>query len=137
MSKESIAHIEEQSPYEMSISVQGNQEILHIKHRDWKENQTFDSHFPIGGVQLFDMETRQPKEFVKTEEIENLYKRFLDEGASYHALVQMHGLRSLIDFFKMPAERQKAMLEVLNAGSSKKDAEMYANMPEQERKKYL
>lgn len=114
-----------------------NESILKIIITEDGKEKTFEAHWPKEGTQLFDLQTNERKEFIPTEDMKKMYDRFMSLGPSYHALVEMRDTRSLIDFFKLPVEKQKNLLDLLNMGSTKKEAERIMHMPAEEQKKYL
>lgn len=114
-----------------------NKSVLKITIKENGEEKTLEAHWPKEGVQLFDLQTNEKKEFIPTEGMKTMYDHFMSLGPSYHALVEMRETRSLIDFFALSPEKQKNLLDLLNMGSTKKEAERITHMSAEEQKKYL
>lgn len=78
-----------------------NEDILKIIIKEDGEEKTFETRWPKGGVQLFDPQTKEKEDFVKSEDLKKMYEDLMDLGIGYEQLVEMRNTRSLIFFFKL------------------------------------
>ncbi|MDP2676364.1 MAG: hypothetical protein Q8O83_01630 [bacterium] len=111
-----------------------NECILKIVINENGEEKTLEAHWPKEGIQLFDPQTKRELEFVSPKTMKKMYDQFMSLNPSYHALMEMRETRSLLKFFWLSPKKQKDLVDLLNMGSTKKEAERIMKMPEEEQK---